>query len=203
MCQKLDDHKLKDMIRLIIDQCEPHELGQVKLHKALYYADMINYIKFGRVITGATYKKRMFGPTCEALLPALADLEAQGEISIRKVDYFGYEKKEFTKRSRRNITQLSDVEISIVEDVVNFVCKSHTASTISDFSHDIVWESVEMGQNIPYALAVCWIPTSDDDDAQIWANEVIESGVTQGRPAERKMEGSSPASLRERMAARA
>lgn len=199
--RSLNFEKLKDAIRLIIDQCEPHELGKVKLHKVLYYADMLTYLKRGVSITGATYRKRPFGPTCDAMLPAIAELESDGELSVKKVDYFGYEKNEFIKLSRRNASLLSDDEVLALKDVVDFVCRTHTASTISDLSHDIVWESVEMGQDIPYALAISWLPTSDNDDGKKWAEEVIESGVAQRRPEE--MESGARGTLRARMAARA
>ena len=199
--QSLNANKLEDAIRLIISQCEPHELGQVKLHKALYYADMLTYLKCGKAITGATYRKRPFGPTCDAMLPALAELEAKGDIEVKKVNYFGYEKKEFTQLAPTNMTILDEEEISTLRYVTDFVCKSNTASTISDFPHDIVWESVEMGQDIPYTLALNWIPTSEDEEAKIWAKKEIEAGVTQRRSKE--MEGHPFGTLRDRMAARA
>lgn len=198
----LDYTKLKDAIRLIIDQCDPADLGQVKLHKVLYYSDMFSYLGRGKPITGATYKKRPFGPTCDHLLVALRDLVSEGDIEIRETDYFGYKKKEFHKRAHKNFVSLDSDEIGVVVDVVDFVCKRNTASTISDFSHDIVWDSVEMGQDIPYYLALSWIPSSEFEAANDWADEVV-CEVADSRRNENELASHPRTTLRERMAARA
>ena len=100
--QKLDRRKLRDAIRMIIDQCEPSALGQVKLHKALYYLDMLSFLHTGRSVTGSTYKKRPYGPTNEHLQHTLKSMSRDGELEIKTVDYFGYPKCEFLRKSRQN-----------------------------------------------------------------------------------------------------
>lgn len=202
MRQQTNMAKLKDTVRAIIDQCEPSELGQVKLHKALYYSDMLNYLATGESITGSSYKKRPFGPTNESLLFVLDELKQSGELEVREVDYFGYTKREFHKRNRPNISTLSEKEFEAIKEVVNFVCRQHSASTISDFSHDIVWESVEMGQDIPYHLALSWIPVNYSEDSQRWADKAARELADGRRSEASKMDGHPRRSLRERMESR-
>jgi hypothetical protein len=196
--------KLFDCIRVILDLCEPHELGQVKLHKVLYYSDMLMYLWTGNAITGSTYRKRPLGPTCEPLLRTLATLESSGEIQIDEIDYFGHKKKHFHKVRRINGSSLSEAEVAALSEVVDFVCRKHTASTISEFSHDIVWDSVEFGQHIPYHLALAWVPSNESESVSEWADKVVSGFVDSGWQAEHQtLEGPARGTLRERMAIRA
>ena len=95
---QFDRAKLKTVILYICSKCEPSQLGVVKLHKALYLADMLVYAYVGAPITGATYRKRALGPTCDQLLAVLRELSKEGVLEIREVEYFGYRKKN-TSRS--------------------------------------------------------------------------------------------------------
>lgn len=195
--------KLADSIRLILDLCEPHELSQVKLHKVLYYSDMLMYLWTGAAITGATYRKRPFGPTCDALLHSLTSLERSGEIKIDEVDFFGHKKRQFEKVRRVNSSTLSKAEIEAISEVVEFVCRKHTASTLNDFSHDIVWDSVEFGQDIPYHSALAWIPSNEAEAVGDWADEAVSACVNSGwQGAGGAVESRSRGTLRERMALR-
>lgn len=41
-------------------------------------------------------------------------------------------------------------EISTVDEYIRIICNKHTAKSISEASHDIVWEVAEIGEEIPY-----------------------------------------------------
>ena len=74
---QFDLAKLKDVILYACSRCEPSRLGAVKLHKILYFSDMIYYANVGAPLTGATYRKRPMGPTCDQLLATLNELVAR------------------------------------------------------------------------------------------------------------------------------
>ncbi|MGO4836011.1 Panacea domain-containing protein, partial [Rhizobiaceae sp. 2RAB30] len=59
--------KLRAAVLHVISSCKPDRLGAVKLHKVLYYSDMLSYLDTGKPVTGAEYRKRPFGPTCDAV----------------------------------------------------------------------------------------------------------------------------------------
>src|SRR5687768_6531005 len=92
---QFDRNKLKAVVLYTCTRCDPTRLGAVKLHKVLYFADMLHYASTQRPITGATYRKRPLGPTCDSLPAVLRELEGAGAIQVREVDYFGYRKKEY------------------------------------------------------------------------------------------------------------
>lgn len=195
----LDKKKLKEAICLVVANCKPEELGAVKLHKVLYYADMLNYIANGIPITGATYKKRPFGPTCDAMLWSVKELEQEKAIRVEENEFHGYRKKEFHRLRHCNYSSLSEEEINTYKDVIEFVCRNNTAQTISDFSHDMVWDMVEFGEDIPYNAALNWIPTEVSEDALGWVVE--ESGKVENQETIRAsdLEGGRATPLRDFM----
>src|SRR5260370_28750131 len=81
--------KFKSLVHYICWTCaDPTKLGAVKLNKVLWRADFRAYLELGQPVTGATYVKRQFGPVPSDILPTLRELEAEGNLSIRDVEYF-------------------------------------------------------------------------------------------------------------------
>ena len=160
--------KLRAAVLHVIRQTAPDRLGAVKLHKVLYYADMLSYLDTGQPVTGAEYRKRPFGPTCDAVLSVLDELQASGMIEVQKVEYHGYLKKQFKLTGSPDTNYLSEDEKSTLDEMVDFVCNNNSARTISDFSHDMVWEMVEFGDIIPYYNSILMIPTDIPPDAVEW-----------------------------------
>jgi hypothetical protein len=159
---QFDREKLKAVILYVCWKSEPSLLGAVKLNKILYYADMIHYALSGAPITGAIYRKRQFGPTCDALLPILRELEQTNSLRVREVDYFGYRKQEYEVTGLPDMQRLKVAESSLIDDIVDFVCRQNTAKTISELSHGIPWEIVEFGDVLPYHSAIHLFPNQVD-----------------------------------------
>lgn len=194
-----DREKLKDVVNFIVKSSDPKDLGQTKLHKVLYFSEMLSYLNRGSPICGAKYKKRPHGPTCDALLSVVPEMQREGRLRVYTEDYFGYQKKVFQDSNRLNNCSLDDEERAILTEVTEWVCRNNSAKSISEFSHNIVWEMVEFGEDIPYHLAIHLVPTDVSEEAlavgeQLWAQCENE---TAGRATE--LEGSVAASIRGRL----
>ncbi len=63
---------------------------------------------------------------------------------MRESDYFGKPKREFISLEPADDSLFSDDELDIVNQVIRVVCGEHTATSISDLSHDVIWEAAEM-----------------------------------------------------------
>ena len=62
----------------------------------------------------------------------------------------------------------------MVSDVIDDVCREHTAASISEFSHSHIWEAAEIGEEIPYEAALdCQLGEIEPDDME-WAREEVE-----------------------------
>jgi hypothetical protein len=179
---QFDREKLKAAVLYTCLKCPPDRLGAVKLNKVLYFSDMLHYADVGTPITGATYRKRPHGPTCDELLPLLRDLQRTGALEIRESRYFGFRKKEFLVLQSPDVARLSADERLILDEVLDFVCYDNTARTISDFSHGRPWEIVAYGDVIPYRSALHLYPNQVTLDAFEWAAGEVDELASQGSP---------------------
>ena len=171
---QFDRAKLKAVILYVCANCEPSKLGAVKLHKVLYFSDMLHYAAIGTPITGATYRKRALGPTCDQLLISIAELAREKSLRVSEVDYFGFWKKEYVALTDADTSRLSETELSILNEIVEFVCRNNTAKTISDFSHNRAWEMAEFGDILPYHSVFHLFPMQVSQDAMDWASNEVE-----------------------------
>lgn len=151
-----DREKFRAVVHYICANSDPDELGNVKLHKILYFADMLHFMSAGEPLTGVDYLKQRFGPVARHLTQSLKKLEAEGAIRIEAEDYFGYEKKKYISL-KPPAYSFTNHEVRLLKDVIDFV-RDHSAKAISELSHDEAWKAAEMGERIPYAAALGLIP---------------------------------------------
>lgn len=164
---------LKELTHYICWKVEDPTLGATKLNKALWFSDTIAYRVSGRSITSTEYVKRQFGPAPRRILPVLKDLESERKIAIRQRQRFSYMQKEFVALQPASGTAFSEEERDIIDQVVAWICNEHTASSISELSHDGIWEAAEEGEEIPM-LAVLGASEGEITDAdKAWADSVI------------------------------
>ena len=158
-----DRSRFKTVVHYIISQCDPDTLGNVKLHKILYFSDMIHFVSEGQPLTGVDYLKQQFGPVARNLSWALAELAKQGDIVVQASDYFGFEKKNYESSTLPDMSRFGNDQIALLNDVIDYVCR-HSAREISDLSHNIAWEVAELGERIPYAAAMAFAPSEFVED---------------------------------------
>jgi hypothetical protein len=171
---QFDREKFKETVLYIITHCDADHLGAVKLHKCLYFSDMLHFAFYGAPITGSQYRKRPFGPTSDDLLPALNDLSRAGAIDVQDVNYFGYRKKEYVGLRDPDSSRFNEHEQGLLNDVIEFVCRGNTAKTISEFSHNRAWEKAEYGAELPYHTAFYLLPMQVSEEAKEWASKEVE-----------------------------
>jgi uncharacterized phage-associated protein len=172
-----DREKFKDVVHFVVSYINATDgrdaLGNTKLHKVLYYSDVLHFLDKGKPLTGADYQRQRFGPTARHLSSALRELEQEKRISVSHRNYYGYKKCEYDALKEFGSNRLSTEEIDLVKHMVDFVCK-HTAHEISEFSHDDAWSSVPMGERIPYYAAYAMFPAEiTEEDIQEASREMI------------------------------
>jgi hypothetical protein len=175
---QLDREKLKEAVWLIAAHCPPEELGNVKLHKILYFSDMLFFLHEGQPITGVEYLKQKFGPTARHLTLATSELVSEGKLEISEVEYFGLYKKNYIPKAEFRRRRLSEKEASLIVEVADFV-RGKSAKEISELSHNAAWEAAEMGEVLPYFTALRLIPTEVTDSDRAWAIESAHKHASQ------------------------
>lgn len=168
--------RFKAVVHYILERCDdPKKLGATKLNKVLWYTDTFAFRMTGQTVSGKTsYVKRQFGPVPKNILSTLRTLESDGKILVRETEYFGKPKREFISLSRADASKFSEQEREIIDSVLSIVCDHHTAGSISDLSHDLIWEAAEIGEEIPiYAVLAAQAGALTKSD-QSWADKLIK-----------------------------
>lgn len=173
---KFDSAKFLAAVHYVIWRCSsnPDILGKTKLHKTLYYADMVRFFSTGKALTGAEYVKSRHGPTARYLDWALRELAGQGAISTSKEDYFGLSKFVYRSLHEPKTNLLSGDEKNVIDEIMEFVCKQ-SARAISEYSHAQPWQDAAMGERIPYSTAYqLYLDTEPTDSDREWAKDQLE-----------------------------
>jgi hypothetical protein len=145
-----DQPKFDALVHYICARCDdPSLLGATKLNKILWYSDAIAYLASGHPITGATYVKRQFGPVPRDILASRQRLVARGFLVERQAPFFNYAQIQFITLTPPDLSRFSADEVSIVDRVIEAICRGHSAASISGLTHDQVWEAAEIGEELP------------------------------------------------------
>jgi len=165
--------KFKATVHHICKIAKTKDLGSTKLNKILWYADSINYLETGQSLTGETYKRIQYGPVPQHILPILDELEECNYLRREKTTYHGYPKTEFHCLEDPCTDLLSEDELLLVDELTDEICKNFTAASISQATHDRIWEIAEQGEEIPlYAMFASNIK-DPSEAAKKWALSAI------------------------------
>lgn len=162
--------KLAEAVHYVCSTVGAERLGNVKLHKILYFADMFHYLERGQPITGVEYVKQKFGPTARHLSAVLAQLKGQGKIDVQEDDYFGFRKKNYVSTKHFVQVTLSDDELKVLSKVSAEVAEM-SATEVSEISHNAAWQSVPLGEAIPYSSVFRVIAPEIDEGDLSWGEE--------------------------------
>jgi len=166
--------KLKQLTHYVVWKCEdPAKLGATKLNKVLWLSDLLAYKVNGTSITGTEYVKRQFGPVPRSILVARRELVAEKKLHERTDVIAGMTGMHFTALERPDTSVFSPKELEIVDSVLSEICENHTATSISEYSHDAVWGAAKMGEVIPMFAWLAGAPAELSDDDFVWADTII------------------------------
>lgn len=171
--------KFKALVHHVVSSCDdPNRLGAIRLNKILWFADSIAYRQQGASITGETYVKRQHGPVPKHILATLRELQDEGAILVsEKETVFGHKMRHFHSLKKPSDELFSPMEIQVVDILLKEICTNHTASSISDVSHDQVWDAANMGEEIPFFATFARFPGEIGNEAMSWADDVVNAAV--------------------------
>ena len=170
--------KFKELVHYICEKAEdPSCLGAIKLNKVLWYSDIASYLSTGKSITGETYVKRQHGPVPRDIMRALRELDKAGKVIQGKADHFGFMKTEYIAVTKADKNAFTGEEISLIDSAFEHVCLNHTARSVSDETHNVIWELAEMGEQIPYSAAFAVAVGEVDEEDLSWAKQKLEQAA--------------------------
>jgi hypothetical protein len=166
--------KFKAMLHFIIDECgDAARLGAVRLNKICWYSEVFAFKQTGQSITRENYVKRQMGPVPSPVLGAIRELQAEGAIAVSERDFGNYRRRDFMSLRAADLSLLSDFEQMTIRSVTSAICSGHTATSISELTHDQIWEAAAEGEVIPLFATLGALPAEVDEDMQQWADGVV------------------------------
>ncbi len=172
------NEKFKALVHYICYKAQnPSILGATKLNKVLWYSDSYSYLTQGRPITDEKYIKRQFGPVPKHILKTLGELSEEGSVKCRPVDFHGFRKDEYIAFTSPDLSFFSAEEISLIDEVFDVVCNKHTASSISQRTHNDIWKLAIIGEEIPLHTIFASILGEIDKSDIVWAESVLENAA--------------------------
>lgn len=168
--------KFKNLVHYVIgSHPNPQLLGATKLNKILWYSDAFAFRMRGNSISGETYVKRARGPVPRTILRAISELEQEKKLIISHRDNYGYKQKLYISLADPDVSDFSESDRAIIDQVVDIVCKNHTAASISELSHDHIWEAANEGEEIPLYATLASQRGEITPEVMAWADSVVSS----------------------------
>ncbi len=172
---QFDKPKFKRLVHYVVWKTGKHDwFGATKLNKVLWFVDARAYTFTGKSITGETYVRGPYGPIPRDIETAQRELVAEGAIQITK------EKKltRFVAATAAHANWFSEGELQSIDWWIDHIARDHTAQSISEKTHDYVWEIAKMGEELPlYAYRVARIDEPTDADMDRLKKRAKELGL--------------------------
>ena len=165
--------KFKALVHFMVHECEnPMRLGAVRINKALWFTDRTAYQSTGESVTGEKYIKRQMGPVPASILSTLRELEEEGNIFVQKRGH-PYDPHVFVSMKPPDVSLLTENDRLLAKSVLNIVCQ-HTATEVSELSHDASWEAASEGEEIPLCATLVTENGPITKEVREWAGAIVE-----------------------------
>jgi hypothetical protein len=147
---QFDREKFKRLVLYIAWKAGRRDwFGATKLNKVLWFSEARCFVLHGKPIAGAAYIREKHGPVPKQIMPIRDELERAGEIRVFKEGNL----IRITSDAKPDLSAFTREELQIVDFWIDHIDKDHTATSISDESHDYAWDIAQMGEEIPlYAV---------------------------------------------------
>lgn len=148
--------KLKNAVHYICRKmgAEPDKLGLTKLHKILWMTDVKSFQIKAKAFTGGKYIRMDHGPFMQGLNQVLSTLVNEGKLYADKTDFHGYEKARLIGKGAPDTSLFSERELRWLDEHIDFICYTQTATTASDKTHGRMWRLLENGEPMPFEAEI-------------------------------------------------
>lgn len=161
---EFDQRKFSLLVQYVAWKVGKHDwFGATKLYKVLWFADARLFVLRGKPITGETYIRKRYGPAPKHIEPILKQLEGEGIIrTSREGDL-----RRIVATYSPDMSTFSSEEMQTIDYWINHIDREHTATSISEESHDYAWGIAKMGEELPlYAILANRIREPDDAELE-------------------------------------
>jgi hypothetical protein len=172
---QFDKTKFRSLLHYVIWKTGDREgFGTTKLYKVLWFSDARAFMLYKEPITGETYIRQKYGPMPKHAAGVLNEMQTQGVIRIWIDKYFNQSIRRFESLQNPDRLTLTDTQRQIVEYWIKHIADDHTATSISEETHDYTWEIATLGEELPYA-AIFASRARDPEGSELeWAKSRVK-----------------------------
>ena len=150
-----DKEKFKNLVLYVIWRTgNVQNFGATKLNKVLWFSDARAYEAFGHSVTGETYIRRKFGPVPKHIDDILNELVLEGRTQAWTEPFFEYEVKRYAAHAPPDTSMFSAEQLGFVDWWIKHISENHTATSISEKSHDYGWQIAKDGKELPFKMVL-------------------------------------------------
>jgi Protein of unknown function (DUF4065) len=151
MTMQFDRNKFKSLLHYVVWKTGDKDgFGATKLYKVLWFSDARAYMLAREPITGEVYIRDKFGPLPTHALAVIDELSREGAIRVSNDVYYNKPIRHFHSLRLPDRLTFTEQQRQIIEYWIKHIADEHTAASISEESHDYVWEIAALGEEIPY-----------------------------------------------------
>ncbi len=171
---QFDREKFKRLVHYVIWKAGRRDgFGATKLNKVLWFAEARVYALRGRPIAGATYVREKHGPVPKQMMPIRAELEAEGKIRVGVDKHYDKPMTWFEAKAPPSMDGFDTEEIQAIDWWIKHIDEDHTATSISELSHDHAWEIAKMGEVIPFHAFLATRIREPNEEELEWARAKV------------------------------
>lgn len=151
--KELQIEKFKELLILIINNCDNNDLYETKLWKLMYFCEADYYEKTGKTITNVDYYKNNFGPTPNKLTINKAIKRAKKYITVQKIKKDGENvRKLYSPLKKYDLKYISGNEIQSIQNVCNKYSKLSVNDIVLLAHKDTPHLGSKMKEKIDFSL---------------------------------------------------
>lgn len=146
-----DREKFKNLMHYVIHRAGDRDgFGATKLYKVLWFSEARRFVLSGAPIADAEYIREKYGPIPRLGMKIRQELQEEGKIKQWQDRVYSREAWRFRSIKSPFPLIISDDEKSTVDYWIEHIDQEHTATSISDESHDYAWEVAQMREPLPF-----------------------------------------------------
>lgn len=170
-----DRGRLKTLIHYVIWAAGSHaNFGATKLYKVAWFSDARRYVLAGESITGAPYVRQEHGPIPRDGLSIREELSYEGAIRQWRTKVYDHDGWKFKALVAPRPNVFTSDEKQVIDYWVRHIDEDHTATSISEQSHDYGWEIAKLGERLPFHSVLADRIRDPNAEELAWAKDVVK-----------------------------
>lgn len=149
----LERSKLCSLVHYIVSRVDnPALLGATKLQKIIWFSEGARVLHGLERLTPAKFVRRQHGPFSGDIEFALELLKQHGAIAEARDRDAQYAPREFRSLRQPDMSLLAKDEIATIDDEIARISLQHSATSVSQETHDGLWEAMTDGDEMPPSI---------------------------------------------------